>query len=258
MAYAAVLIEGLAGELFFFRRKQIKTSAFLLTMFCLLYSAFQHLLILTIVFGKDFWMALDVFLNGITKTFIRQQQHYSLYLVLFYIACYFLAGIFGGILNCRIIAIVQSGMEPKVVSRLKTQYPEGINNYNPVENKKSTARHTLRYVLAAILFIILLLSYSSIFDNTIVKTKAGQIILRGILIVIVWWFLISPLLVRVIKNWVIKYKKGKGAFVQEILSLFPDIRKIVLISWKMSSKTNRFKRVPEFIENTMLLTVYGK
>jgi hypothetical protein len=72
MAYVAVLIQGVVGELFFLSRRAIKPAAFLLTMFCLLYSAFQHLFVLTVIFGKNFWAALDVFLNGITKTFIKR------------------------------------------------------------------------------------------------------------------------------------------------------------------------------------------
>ena len=96
MAYLAVLIQGLVGEMLFFRRMALKPAAFVLTLFSLMYSAFQHLVILTIIFGKGFWEAIDIFLNKITQSFVQSAVHYSFYLILFYLACYLVAGVAGG------------------------------------------------------------------------------------------------------------------------------------------------------------------
>ena len=49
MAYFAVLVQGLAGELFFIRRKNYKAAAFGLTLFSLVYSALQQLITLLLV-----------------------------------------------------------------------------------------------------------------------------------------------------------------------------------------------------------------
>jgi len=97
MAYIAVLIQGAVGELLFLNRKAVKPAAFILTLFSLVYSAFQHLLILTIVFGKAFWQAIDIFLNKITQSFLKDAVHYSLYIIVFYVGCYLVAGIAGGL-----------------------------------------------------------------------------------------------------------------------------------------------------------------
>ena len=108
MAYIAVLIQGAVGELLFFNKRFFKPAAFILTLFSLLYSAFQHLLILTIIFGKQFWAAIDIFLNKITQSFSKGAVHYSLYIVLFYISCYLVAGIVGGFLNIKLIKKIQA------------------------------------------------------------------------------------------------------------------------------------------------------
>ena len=97
MIYVAVLIQSVAGELLFLQRKNIKPAAFILTVFSLLYSALQHLLILTIIFGKECWLAMDIFLNKIAPIFIRDTASYAPYNVPFYLGCYVIAGIAGGI-----------------------------------------------------------------------------------------------------------------------------------------------------------------
>lgn len=259
MAYVAVLIEGFAGELFFLQRRFLRTASFFLTLFCLMYSAFQKLLTLTIILGEEFWKALDTFLNGITKTFIKQPHQYSLYLVLFYLGCYFIAGILGGILNSKIIVKVQSGNHPPVLDEVSKKYPNGINFAERVSTETGKRKKIKRqYFITAILLLLLILSYTPLFDKTGLKTKVMEIVVRGTLIVFVWTFLLSPLLIRWISKWVESYKTTSGSSLQEVLSLLPDIKRIVHVSWEMAVAKNKLKRVSEFISNTMLLIVYGR
>ena len=259
MAYVAVLMEGLAGELFFLQRRFLRTSSFFLTLFCLMYSAFQKLLVLTLVVGNEFWKALDSFLNGITKTFIKQPQQYSLYLVLIYLGCYLLAGIFGGILNSKIIARVQSGNQPPVVDAVNKKYPDGINAINnSLEQETKRRKINWKYLLAIILLLLLVFSYTPLFAKTGLKTKVTEIVLRGTSIIFAWTFLLSPLLIRWISKWVETYKAKSNSPLQEVLSLLPDIKRIVQVSWEMAVSRNKLKRVSDFISNTMLLIVYGR
>jgi hypothetical protein len=254
MAYVAVLIEGLAGELFLMRRKSLRTGAFLLTLFCQLYSAFQHLLILTIVFGKGFWAALDIFLNGITKTFTKQSQQYSLYLVLFYIGCYFITGLLGGIFCSRLIKKIQSGKVPAIVNEFANADTANAVTESPVSKKKGTS---YKYIVAGLLLLLLIASYTPLFNGTVLKTKVGEIILRGLLIMLVWNFLLSPLLVKLIGKWVEKYKAAKGTTLQQVLVLLPGIKNMVQFSWQKANEINRFKKVQHFLSNTAMLIIYG-
>ncbi len=253
MAYVAVLIEGLAGELFLMRRKSLRTGAFLLTLFCQLYSAFQHLLILTIVFGKGFWAALDIFLNGITKTFIKQSQQYSLYLVLFYIGCYFITGVAGGIFCSRLIKKIQSGNIPPIVNEFAKADTIPVAETTVAKNKGIS----FKYIVAGILLLLLVASYTPLFNGTVLKTKVGEIMLRGLLIMLVWNFLLSPLLIKLIGKWVDKYKAVKGTALQQVLALLPGIKNMVQFSWQKANETNRFKKVQHFLSNTAMLIIYG-
>ena len=259
MAYVAVMIEGLAGELFFIQRRFIKTSSFFLTLFCLMYSAFQHLLVLTIVFGKEFWTALDTFLNKITSTFIKQPQQYSLYIVLFYLGCYLVAGIFGGILNSKIVARIQSGDKPAFLDAVNEKYPDGlINTETESAQQVKGKKIKWQFIIAAILLVFLVLSYTPLFDKTVLRTNVLEIVIRGSLILIVWTFLLAPLLIRWISKWVESYTSKSGSSLQEVLSLLPDVKRIVQVSWQMAAKKNKLKQFSDFISNTMLLIVYGR
>lgn len=259
MAYVAVMMEGLAGELFFLQRRFIRTSSFFLTLFCLMYSAFQHLLVLTIVFGKQFWAALDTFLNKITSTFIKEPQQYSLYLVLFYLSCYLIAGIFGGILNSKIISRIQSGNKPAFLDAINEQYPDGLNT-TATDTVQQEKRKKIKwqFIIAGILLVFLILSYTPLFDKTILRTKVLEIVIRGSLIIIVWTFLLAPLLIRWISKWVESYKSKSGSSLQEVLTLLPDVKRIVQVSWQMAAQKNKLKQFSDFISNTMLLIVYGR
>ncbi len=254
MAYVAVLVEGLAGELFLLRRRSLHTGAFFLSVFCLLYSAFQHLLILTIVFGKDFWNALDIFLNGITKSFISRSQHYSLYLVLFYVGCYFVAGIAGGIFCNRLMRKIQSGKKPQIIEEFaNAAWSPAVTNVEENKGKKIS----FRYMLAILLLVLLAASYTPLFNGTVLKSKTGEVILRGLLIMLAWNFLLSPLLISAIGNWVSKYKSRRGERLGEIIALLPGIKTIVQFSWQKAGSTKRYRRLQQFLSNTVMLIVYG-
>jgi hypothetical protein len=255
MAYVAVLIEGLAGELFLMRRKSLRTGAFLLSMFCLLYSAFQHLLILTIVFGKGFWNALDIFLNGITKTFIKQSQQYSLYLVSFYIGCYFITGLFGGIFCSRLIKKIQSGKVPPIVNEFAVAEKITDSKVTAGSKKKGI---TAKYFIAGLLLLLLIASYTPLFNGTVLKTKVGQVIIRGTLIMLVWNFLLSPLLIKLIGKWVQKYKAAKETSLQQVLLLLPGIKNMVQFSWQKANEAGRYKKIQQFLSNTAMLIIYGR
>lgn len=254
MAYVAVLVEGLAGEMFLLRRRSLHAGAFFLSVFCLLYSAFQHLLILTIVFGKDFWNALDIFLNGITKSFISKSQHYSLYLVLFYVGCYFVAGIAGGVFCNRLIRKIQSGKKPPIIEEFaNTALNQPAAGNATGKNKKVS----LRYILAGLLLLLLVASYTPLFSGTVLKSKTGEVILRGLLIMLAWNFLLSPLLIAAIGNWVNAYKNRRGEKLREIIALLPGIKTIVQFSWQKTANTSRYRRLQQFLSNTVMLIVYG-
>ncbi|GAB2833417.1 hypothetical protein [Ferruginibacter profundus] len=255
MAYVAVLIQGAVGEVLFLNRRFIKPAAFILTLFSLLYSAFQHLLILTIVFGKGFWQAIDIFLNKITQSFIKNAVHYSLYIILFYISCYLVAGIVGGLLNTRIITSVQQGNQSSTLL-------QQLNNLPAAEeavftNAKSTKRKKwFTLIFGGLMLLMLVFSYLPFFSNSFSKSKIAELIIRAVIIILVWNYFITPLLRMQIQKWVARYKEKNGNALQQVIALLPGIKIILQQSWQLSQQPGKWLRFKSFISNTVLLIVH--
>ncbi len=255
MAYLAVLIQGLVGELLFFRRRALKPAAFVLTLFSLMYSAFQHLVILTIIFGKGFWEAIDIFLNKITKSFVQSAVHYSLYIILFYLACYLVAGLLGGWLNMKIIQTVQSEEAARsILNKMELSAVEEADL--PAVSSRSKRKRWLGIIFGCFMLLLLLSSYLPFFNGGFSRWKIAELIFRAIIIMLVWQFLITPLLRLQLQKWVANYKEKHGNRLQQVMSLLPGIRTVLSKSWQLSRRPQKWLHFKYFIMNSVLLIVH--
>ncbi len=254
MAYIAVLVQGLAGELFFAGRRFIKTGAFLLALFSLLYSAFQFLLTLTIILGKKGLIALDEFLDNITQSISPSATHYSIYLVIIYISCYLVAGIAAGVLSIRIINQLNTGTVPQAL----LEHPDFSRQVNEqfTEKKAKKKQHPFLFSAGLICLALLLLSYFPAFQNNLLLKKPYGIISRGVLILLCWFYLLSPLMTKMIGHWAARYQQKNTVFFSQLLGLLPETRNIILYSWKVTGSSSRFSRLKKFITVAIWLTAY--
>lgn len=259
MAYFAVLLEGLFGALLLSNMKshpiRRNFAIFMLSLFCLMYSAFQHLLLLTLIFGQSFWKAIDIFLNKITAIFIKNPHQYSLYLVTFYVGCHLIVGILGGILNIKITKYIQNKpLSPPILTayeHLKQyEYEKEDNPISTVKNKQKSISF-----IPIILFFLLLFSYLPFFSNTLMKDKVLEIVIRGSLIMLVWNYFLAPILRRWTTKWLKQYKRHEIRRIEQVLSLLPDIQKIVHISWLLTKEERHFKKYGRFLMTAFLLTL---
>ena len=254
MAYVAVLIQGLAGEVFFLRRKFIKVAAFSLSLFSLLYSAFQFLITITILFGKRGWLALDEFLNNITRSLMPSNQHYVVYLAIVYIGCYIIAGIVAGILSIKIIQQIQSGethTAPHIISAGDDIFTIKQNNPN------KTSRNKWMMLIGAGSFLVLCLTYlPAVHSKIIYQKKITLILSRGLLIVLSWTYLLSPILIKLMTAWANKFRNRNNVLFTEVIGLLPEIKNIIRYSWLQTGSSNRFSHFKKFISTAIWLTAF--
>jgi len=254
MAYVAVLIQGLVGELLFIliRKKQI--AAALLTFFSLVYSAIQHLLILTLVFGKSFWNAMDTFLNGITKNFVSGFTPYAMYIIIAYLSCYIIVGIIGGIFNAKMVTNIytEKWKQQYTQSNLATLSIQHLTVTNKKKQKLSI--YALVGILLCILFVI---SYFPAYETIVQKNKVLRIIIRGSAILLTWNFIIAPLFIKLMQNWVSKYQHRHNTKLQQIILLIPEMRVVVQKSWLDAKNYSPLYRIQKFISNMVLLVLYA-
>lgn len=252
MAYVAVMMQGLAGELFFIGRRTIKLSAFFLTLFSLVYSAFQHLLVLTILFGNSWWKATDIFLNKITQTFLPGTHQYSLYIIIIYLSCYLIAGILGGIMNIRIVQKVNAGEKANSILQMAEQLP--AQNIFLVK-KKHHKKKTVLFFMGGLMLLLLIISYLPFFNSSFSKNKVTEIILRAVIILLAWNYFITPLLRKWMQQWIEKYKERKKGSLNQVISLLPEVRSLLNISWQLSKHPKKLVHIKGFITNSILLIV---
>ncbi len=97
-AYIAVAFQGLLGALIFQWFRFYRISVVLFALLAMLESGLQKLLLLTLFYGKSLWVALDVFIESVLKSFhLQSDTTGSQLIVVIYISIYAFWGLYLGI-----------------------------------------------------------------------------------------------------------------------------------------------------------------
>jgi uncharacterized membrane protein YagU involved in acid resistance len=194
-------------------------------------------------------------LNKITQSFFKNAVHYSLYIVVFYLACYFIAGVAGGLLNIKIIRSVQSGNQTNVLLQQLNQLP--LQGEDIFDNKKLVkGKKNALLIFGALMLLLLICSYLPFFNAGFSKSKIAELIIRGIIIILVWNYFVTPLLQLQIQKWVSRYKEKNSNALQQVIALLPGIKIVLQQSWQLSQQPKKWGRFKSFINNTVLLIVH--
>ena len=84
-----------------------------------------------------------------------------------------------------------------------------------------------------------------------------QIIIRSVLIVLSWWFLISPLITKWLQQILQKQQQKMPAVIQAITQLLPTVKSIVQQSWNSAQQQNGNKKLAAFIKIVAVNIIYG-
>ncbi len=249
-SYAAVFLQGLIGELFFSVIINRNIAALLLGVISLLLSAFQKLFVITIIFGMNIWKSIDLFGNYIVSQFMFESAdstafQISLSLTALYVFIHLAAGIFAGLGSPR--------LGKQIVREFKNKDRIIDINFNPaaepVVRKKSRrfAKKVSGYLIFGIAFSIMLFSYIfPVFEKS-QGTAAMIMVLRSITIMVFWYFILGPYVLKRVRKFLAKKEHRYSAQVEDILNLFPRLKLIVKQSWVESKKYKKFGRVNKFL-----------
>ena len=250
-AYFAVLLQGLFGEIFFFLGLPFFLSCLLLGIASLLQSSFQKLIILTLLFGVDFWEAMNEFLNSINKMMGAGDFNYSFYLVSIYIGLHFCAGIIVGIFCSRLPHYLSSSsleFKSNEMNIPQTDFIFPNKNY-----KRSKFTKPIYWILLLLLIYALYQAYSESSILLLVKSKAMRLIVRSTLFLLLWYFFISPLLLIIFQKWLAKQKSKFTGEVESLIKLIPEMKFIVEKCWMETKGNFGFKRIGKFIRFTFYM-----
>jgi MFS family permease len=250
-AYFAVFLQGLFGELIFMMGISYFIACLSLGIFALLQSAFQKLIILTIIFGVDFWKAMDEFLNGITKLFGIENVSYSFYAAVIFILLHFVAGIFTGIFAGRLPLTLKNS--EKEFADLKFELPDAFEETQPRRRKKKKFTSPLFWFLFLFLAFGLYQAYSENSMIAFIESKALKLLIRAVLIIIFWYFFLAPLLLKIFHKWLSKQRNKFSAEIEKIIQLLPEMKYMTVQCWYKTSDRKGFKRLNRFIRFTFFM-----
>jgi hypothetical protein len=230
-AYIAVFFQGLMGELLFWKRKHYKLSCGLLAVLAMVESALQRILVVTIVYGTDLWTAINNAINKLTGQ--QQITDYSYFIMFWYVMLHIIAGVIIG---------VWAGLLPDRIRLMKslqkkyaiTDITEPIPASAPQQRKKKIFRSFL-FVIWIVLIGLYVQSFFKIGEPWLPQHISLRILIRSVIIILTWYFLISPVLKQLLHKWLEKKKQQSMLHIQQVLNLLPSTQGLVQKSWQLAA-----------------------
>lgn len=258
-AYFAVALQGMLGYVLFYFGFN-KLSTVLLGFLSLLLSSIQKIIILTIVFGVTLWESINIFLKFVISQLGLNSGddvniNFSFFVIGIYVGVHILAGFIAGFYASTFPNKLKSITKDWKIDREKidTAILEIKKN-----NKKK--RHWWKRPSSILLFTfsILLIALSFIFNelNSNIAFNVIIMLVRSIVIIVIWYYFISPLLLKFVRKNLSAKKQQHAEEIEKIVRNFPDIKSVIKLSWENSKEIKGIKRIFKFIDSVLFNFLY--
>lgn len=251
-AYIAVFFQGLIGELLFWNRKYFRVMCVLLAVLAMVESAFQRVFSMTILYGNDIWTAINAFISKFTGS--EKPTDYSYFIILWYglvhVVVGFLLGLWTGNLPGR-ISNMKSFQEQYHVESTATELTM------PQRKRKKKMRVVL-FIIWILLLGIYIQSFFKIGTPVLPSSMVLKILVRSVIIVLTWYFLVGPVLKQLLHKWLEKKKQQSAAQVQQVLNLLPSTQGLISRSWQLAGIRKGWRRISLFCKIVLANTFYSQ
>ncbi|MDB5199635.1 MAG: hypothetical protein JWO92_1598 [Chitinophagaceae bacterium] len=251
-AYVAVFFQGLMGQILFFNLRFFRLSCILLAVLALVESAVQRIIVVTVLYGSSFWKALNEFIRKVTGE--TSVTNYSLAVATGYVIMHAFIGLLVGVFAGSIV------WQSRSWSILHREYliPQTNEEQSEIKPYSAKRKKKIQYLFIFIwigLIILFLQSYLHIGKPLIPPQVPLQILLRSLLIILTWYFLLSPLLSSLIKKWLSGQQIKSQSDINQVVLMLPSVRNIFLKSWQLSSSAKGLKRLSVFCKIVLVNTL---
>lgn len=256
-SHFAVLTQGILGYLFYRFLPFKKIATFLFALSALLLSAFQKIIILTILFGNGLWIAIDSFMKFLIIQFSLPKEftNYKLswILIIVYALLHLLAGIF---ISFRILNFEKWFDKKKDELNIDLLALNDASDYFKKQNgkkKKHWWQKKSGITVLVFSFTLMIISYlypelgKNLFYDILFM------IVRSIVITFIWFELISPKVISYFQRYFEKKKFQHASEINSITSVFPDFKRIINYTWNLSKNHKGIFRIRYFLSNTITL-----
>lgn len=254
-AYFAVMLQAFLGYILFFRGFN-KISAIVLGFLSLLFSAFQKIIILTLVFGMTLWESIDIFfefiLGKLVPASLNIDQFSFSYII---IGAYLTSHIVGGLVAGWYASILPTRLRMHSADKIISM-SENINGFlNSAKTPRKKKKWWLKpSSIVLLLFLLSVILISFIFEevDSNIALKIAAMFFRSVIIIIIWYYFLSPLLLKFISKILANKKQKQAAEIENIVQLFPNIKSIIKFSWNKTGAYRGLKRIIIFVDNVLI------
>ena len=226
-AYVAVAFQGVAGWAIYSLIPPSLAATSFFAIIALLESALQKLLMLTLFFGAPLWQAVDQWGKWVQESVFASPASVTLSLsqglVIIYLGLHVVIALLIGWIAYRL---------PLTLARQQAAVEEMTSvahEHSPVEKApKPVIRHKdqrRKWLVGGILVALLVTIVAG--ETAWPVLTAGMYLLRTILIITVWYWLIAPPLMRLVQRWLLKQHSSYARELTTLLEWFPVFRQQV-------------------------------
>ncbi len=243
-AYIAVSFQAFFGAFLLSNFSWKGATLMVLGFVTFLESAFQKLIVLTIVYGENLWEAIDIYGYWVQDkmNFISQTSPTNL-LVGIYLVVYGIGGILAGFFIRNILRIISEEKEHTFHLELETESTQ-------INKKRKSFKSKIIWVWL-ITVAIIVLAFTVFGGPLFGWGKAIYIVLRSFLILMLWYLVIGPLLLKLIRNYLNRKESEYRSDITNAMDLFPYFRQIIAYTWKVSKHLKGYKRFEFFMAKSI-------
>jgi hypothetical protein len=251
-AYLAVLFQGLMGYMLFINKRYFTAAAIILGTLALVESALQRIFVLIILYGKDFWQAIDAYVYKLTGA--EQLNQISYWIAFVYLIIHFIFGVIIGSFAANLARSAQhwAAENQQFIFDSSILKEAEINTI-----KKKRKRKYFFYFLFLIMLLFYIHAWAYPASSILSQSKVASILLRTAIILLGWFLILNPLFTYFIKKYALRKKKEQKAEFNIIMEMIPELKKVFIKSWQLSAQYSYIKRLQLFLKILLLNTLYA-
>jgi len=252
-SYLAVSFQALMAALIYSKLSLTKWSAMLLGVVTLVESAIQKLLVLTLIYGKSLWEAIDSFsIYVIKKMGFLGNIFSSTAVISIYLWLYALLGLVVGYIIYDIVRYLE-------VNQGNVKYQiQAIEFDNEVGLAKKKRGRWRQWVIFGIFFALIAAYYFFVKEGDAVWKNWLYIFLRSAGILLLWYYIVAPIFKKYFSRFLEGKKHRVQAEVDETLTLLPYLRKVTKLAWKENENEKGLNKLRNFMGDTILYSIHLK
>ena len=252
-AYVAVSFQGLAGALLFGCLPSVRWGALLLGLLALLQGAVQKLLVMTILYGKSLWEAVDSVGQWILTKMGQGAGGHSptFWFLVIYLGYYTIAGLITGWLAGAIPGEIAHALRT-FSPRPYPVPPRALPLPNLTARKRWWQRTPFKagVVLAVLLAVLMLLH-----PGQAGWMRGVYVFARATIVLVLWMLVIRPLGEALFRRF---RRREQGVYATEVaraLEQFPALRQAAAAAWRESVDAGGIRRWKKFRVEMIVLAL---